>query len=78
MNEEIKKKIEQCKTRKQVMEILKQNNIKIVRDDSDDVGSFSVWIDEFTRIYKPIHRNMKVQTWRKVDMNYSGVPVFFG
>ena len=78
MNEEIKKKIEQYKTRKQVMEILKQNNIRIIRDNSEEVGCFSVWIDEFTRIYKPIHRNMKVQTWRKVDMNYSGVPVFFG
>lgn len=77
MNEGIEKKIEHCKTKKQVMEILKQNNIKIIRDNSDDVGCFSVWIDEFTRIYKPLHRNMKVQTWRKVDMNYSGVPVCF-
>ena len=78
MNEEIKKKIEQCKTRKQVMEILKQNNIRIIRDNSEEVGCFSVWIDEFTRIYKPLHMNMKVQAWSKVDMNYSGVPVFFG
>ena len=78
MNGEIKNQIEKCKTKKQVMEILRKNHIDILRDNSEEVGSFSIWIDEFTRIYKPFHRNMKVQTWRKMDMNYSGVPVFFG
>lgn len=78
MSGEIKNQIEKCKTKKQVMEILRKNHIDILRDDSEEVGSFSIWIDEFTRIYKPLHRNMKVQTWRKIDMNYSGVPVFFG
>ena len=78
LSEEIKQQIESCKTKKQVMEILKRNNIKIIRDNSDEVGCFSVWIDELTRIYKPMHRNMKVQTWRTVSMSYSGVPVFFG
>lgn len=78
MNGEIKNQIEKCKTKKQVMEILRKNHIDILRDNSEEVGSFSIWIDEFTRIYKPLHRNMKVQTWRKIDMNYSGVPVFFG
>ena len=77
LSEEIKQQIEKCKTKKQVMEILKRNNIKIIRDNSDEVGCFSVWIDELTRIYKPMHRNMRVQTWQKVNMNYSGVPVFF-
>lgn len=78
LSEEIKQQIESCKTKKQVMEILKRNNIKIIRDNSDEVGCFSVWIDELTRIYKPMHRNMKIQTWRTVSMSYSGVPVFFG
>jgi len=78
LSEEIKQQIESCKTKKQVMEILKRNNIKIIRDNSDEVGCFSVWIDELTRIYKPMHRNMKVQTWRTISMSYSGVPVFFG
>ena len=77
MNEKIKRQIEQCKTKKQVMEILKKNNIGIVRDDSDEVGCFSVWLDNFTRIYKPIKRNMKVQKWYKVTMKYSGIPTFF-
>lgn len=78
LSEEIKQQIESCKTKKQVMEILKRNNIKIIRDNSDEVGCFSVWIDELTRIYKPMHRNMKVQTWRTISMSYSGVTVFFG
>ena len=78
LTDEIKKQIESCKTKKQVMEILKRNNIKIIRDNSDEVGCFSVWIDELTRIYKPMHRNMKVQTWKIISMSYSGVPVFFG
>ena len=78
LTDEIKRQIESCKTKKQVMEILKRNNIKIIRDNSDEVGCFSVWIDELTRIYKPMHRNMKVQTWKIISMSYSGVPVFFG
>ena len=77
MDKTIKNQIEKCKTKKQVMEILKRNNIKIIKDDSDDVGCFSIWIDELTRIYKPIRNNMKVQCWRKIEMNYSGVPTFF-
>lgn len=77
MNGKIKEQIEQCKTKRQVMEILKKNNIQVVRDNSDEVGCFSVWLDDFTRIYKPVRGNMKVQKWRKVDMNYSGVPTFF-
>ena len=77
MNGKIKEQIEQCKTKRQVMEILKKNNIQVVRDNSDEVGCFSVWLDDFTRIYKPFRGNMKVQKWRKVDMNYSGVPTFF-
>ena len=78
LNDAIKNQIEKCKTKKQVMDILEENNISIVRDNSDEVGCFSIWIDEFTRIYKPLRQNMKVQKWRKVDVNYSGVPVFFG
>jgi len=77
MNGKIKEQIEQCKTKRQVIEILKKNNIQVVRDNSDEVGCFSVWLDDFTRIYKPVMGNMKVQKWRKVDMNYSGVPTFF-
>lgn len=77
MNGKIKEQIEQCKTKKQVIEILKKNNIQIVKDNSDEVGCFSVWLDDFTRIYKPVRGNMKVQKWRRVDMNYSGVPTFF-
>lgn len=77
MKTEIKDQIERCKTKKQVMEILKKNDIRVIRDNSDEVGCFSIWIDELTRIYKPVKRNMKVQSWKKINMNYSGVPTFF-
>lgn len=77
MNNDLKSRIELCKTGKQVLKILKENGINILKDDSDEVGTFSVWIDEYTRIYKPMHRNMVVQMWRKVSMNYSGIPVYF-
>lgn len=77
INQELKKKIESCKTGKQVMKILEKNGLRISRNDTDEVGCFSVWLDEFTRIYKPVRGNMKVQKWEKVDMVYSGIPTFF-
>lgn len=78
MNDKIKNQIEKCTTKKQVLEILKKNHIPIVKDTSDEVGSFSIWIDEVTRIYKPYKRKqMVVQVWKKIKMEYSGVPVFF-
>ena len=77
MTPEIKAQIEKCKTKKQVMKVLDKYNIPIIRDNSEEVGCFSIWIDEYTRIYKPLHRNMTVQKWRKVNMEYSGIPVFF-
>lgn len=74
----IKNEIEKCKTGKQVLAILKRNEIKIIRDDSEDVGCFSIWIDPLIRIYKPRRGSMKVQKWEKVTLKYSGIPTFFG
>lgn len=78
MTDAVKNEIEKCRTKKQVMEILRKNRINVIRDTSDEVGCFSVWVDDTIRIYKPKGRNMTVQKWKKVDMSYSGTPVFFG
>lgn len=76
---DIRKEIEQCKTPKQVFAVLEKNNLRVWRDDSDEVGCFSIWLDEKTRIYKPHGwKTMAFQTWTKSKMEYSGVPVFFG
>ena len=78
MDEALKEKIERCKTEKQVRKILTENNIPIIRENTNEVGCFSVWIDEFTRIYKPCSsKTMKVQRWEKVEIKYSGIPTFF-
>lgn len=79
MREEMVSKINQCSTGDQVRRVLKENGIRIIRDDSKEVGCFSIWIDETTRIYKPHKRKfMKLQKWQKVNYQYSGIPVFFG
>lgn len=75
---DIKNEIELCRTPKQVYNVLKKYGRKIQRDDSDDVGTFSIWIDDVTRIYKPHKRKtMSFQKWQKVQIKYSGVPTFF-
>lgn len=77
MDAKLKEKIEKCTTEKQVRRILVANGIRIIRETTSDVGCFSVWIDQFTRIYKPHKRKfMSVQVWRPVDMTYSGAPMF--
>ena len=74
----LKEKIERCTTRKQVMKVLAENNLKVYKDTTDEMGRFSIWIDKFTRIYQPYRqRNMKVQKWQKVEFSYSGIPTFF-
>lgn len=76
MTEKLKKKIEGCKTGNQVMALLQKNHIQIVRNDTAEVGTFSVWLDDVTRIYKPIRQPMRVQTWQKITANYSGIPTY--
>ena len=75
----LKNDIEKCKTEKQLYKILDKYNLKVIRDDSIEVGCFSVWLDSFTRIYKPCNSKfMKLQRWSKCKFEYSGTPVFFG
>ena len=79
MTDELKNKIENCTTEKQLKAVLKKAGIVIKKDTTKEVGCFSIWINENTRIYKPYKRKeFAVQKWQKVEMKYSGIPVFFG
>lgn len=75
-NESLRKEIEKCTTPKQVLKVLDKHNIEIIRDTTDEVGCFSIWIDDTTRIYQQFG-HMCWQTWHKVDFSYSGTPTFF-
>lgn len=77
MTETLKKKIENCTTRKQLEKILEAEGLKITKDTSTG-KNLSVWINELTRIYKPYRsKTLKIQTWEKVEFKYSGIPTFF-
>lgn len=79
MNENIIRDIENCTTEKQVLNLLRRHNVSILRNDTEDAGYVTIWVDELTRIYQPHKsRTMKVQRFQKVKMEYSGIPVFFG
>lgn len=78
ITEAVRREIEKCTTPKQVKKILDANNIQIIRDNSAEHNSYSVWVDKFTRIYKPYKSNyMKVQRWHEATFKYSGIPTFF-
>ena len=76
MTDRLKAEIESCRTPGQVRKVLARHNLKVVKDTSPEVGTFSVWIDDTTRIYKSGKRFI-VQKWRPVTLNYSGTPTFF-
>lgn len=82
MDAKLKEKIERCTTEKHVRRVLMENKIRIIRDDTEDIGCFSVWIDDITRIYQPHKRAgrpayMKVQKWQRGGKyTYSGAPMF--
>ena len=73
MDAKLKEKIEACTTEKQVRRVLAENGMlrQIVRDDTEEIGRFSVWIDDLTRIYHPHRRagerkvHMVVQKWHR-------------
>ena len=83
--QKLKSKIESCKTPLQVRKLLRKNGIEIYKDDNelydteDFKGTFSIWLDETTRIYQRRRgslKEIKVQEWHKVDMTPSGIPCF--
>ena len=78
MTNELKNKIENCTTEKQLKAVLKKSKLKITGDDTEEVGCFSIWVGENTRIYKPCRsKRFIVQKWTKTRFQYSGIPVFF-
>lgn len=76
--ENLKKALESCRTDKAARETIKKYGYKIIKDNTKELNSFSVWIDETTRIYKP-HREKRyiLQKWQKIKIQYSGTPTFF-
>lgn len=73
---DFKTTIENCKSNKQVLQAIKKYGYTITRDTSNDLGVFSVWLDDTTRIYKS-SRGYVLQKWQKVQIKYSGIPTFF-
>ena len=50
MDKKLIEKIEKCTTERMVRRVLIENKIRIIRDDTEEMGRFSVWIDSTTRI----------------------------
>lgn len=73
---DFKTTIENCKSNKQVLQAIKKYGYTITRDTSNDLGVFSVWLNDTTRIYKS-RRGYVLQKWQKVQVKYSGIPTFF-
>lgn len=66
-----------CKTDKQTLKAIAASGYTIERNDTNEVGSFSVWLDSLTRVYKThITKEYKLQHWQPVTIEYSGAPMF--
>ena len=92
MNDSIKEQIENCKTSKQVLDILKKNKIKYKIDNeqiatSIDNGTpktkaLDLWLDDTTRIYYSKREGYRVQKWNKYKQVYNGkkrvIPICYG
>lgn len=71
--------ISKCKTDKQILETLKQNNI-VFENVTSEYGYFNIRISQYEG-YLRICKNKKeymIQNFSKVKMVYSGIPTFFG
>jgi hypothetical protein len=73
----LKNTLATCKTDKQALKAITDNGFKVVKDDSIELGSFSVWLDDTTRIYKTLRKEYILQKWERVQVKYSGIPTFF-
>ncbi|MGL6174894.1 MAG: hypothetical protein ACRC1P_09855 [Cellulosilyticaceae bacterium] len=57
-----------CKTQKQVLKMLKDNGIKIHKDNTKSDGYFNIWLDDTTRIYyRKMTKSFKLQLWNKIE-----------
>ena len=93
MNENIKKQIEGCNSKKQVLDILNKNKIQYKLDNEMiktliDNGcaktkALDLWVDEVTRIYySKLDKCYVVQKWNKYKRVYTGnkrvIPTCYG
>jgi len=89
---DIEKEITNCKTAKQVRDLLAKNNINIMRDKTLEMCGDSkkykrtrlnIWLDDTTRIYYNLGlREYTIQKWPKVKLVPNGktriIPVCYG
>lgn len=73
----LKDTLKTCKTDKQVLKAIADTGLKVAKDDTSEIGSFSVWLDDTTRIYKTLRKEYILQKWERVQVKYSGIPTFF-
>ena len=69
-------RVERCKTPEQVRALLDSWEIPIKRETTEEVGRFSIWINDAFRIYQNYAGQMICQKWQEVDMTYSGAPMY--
>lgn len=74
---DIKTALSKCKTDKQAIKAIHDAGYAIIRDDTAEMGCFSVWLDELTRVYKNPRKDYIFQKWQRVKLKYSGIPTFF-
>ena len=84
MNESIKRQIEDCNSKKQVLDILNKNKIQY-RLDNEMIKTLidNGWVDEVTRIYySKLDKCYVVQKWNKYKRVYTGnkrvIPTCYG
>lgn len=63
-NEKLINELKQCKTEKQVLKYLTNNNIEIYKNNTYESGYFNIWLDDSIRIYKN-GKEIIVQAWNK-------------
>lgn len=66
-----------CKTDNQVLKAVAAAGYTVKKDDSQDIGFFSIWLSDTLRIYKRRKQEYILQQWEKVSIEYSGIPTFF-
>lgn len=93
MNENIKKQIEGCNSKKQVLDILNKNKIQyrldnemiktLIDNGCAKTKALDLWVDEVTRIYySKLDKCYIVQKWNKYKRVYTGnkrvIPTCYG
>lgn len=75
--ETIESLLTNCKTDKQILKVLDNNNISY-SNDTIDFGSFNLHLSNGMRIYKNTRKEYIVQnSFQKVEFKASGIPTYF-